>query len=310
MGRYISKYSASSADVTLTYPTSSGTFALVSQLVGVNVSNFSGSRLLLSGPTLSDITASSALVFGDQALTISSSVETSSSIFRSLYLKNTSTGTPVTSSRGVATASFGVGISFEAENPTTASAAIGNFDYRWASNTASLDYSIASIDTADMSQMHTAKTFGAGLESSFHGHNVAATVDLLDPTGKHAEYRVYATGSTTDGTVTSMRFTVPDATVPGITIPTDTTWMYTAYVVGRRTDADNESAAYWIQGAMDNNAGVVAAVGTAVKTAIEDTVAWDATVTNVGTRLVIRVTGETSKTIKWNAVLHIIQVSG
>ena len=162
----------------------------------------------------------------------------------------------------------------------------------------------------DMSQMHTAKTFGAGIESSFHGHNVAATVDLMDSTGKHAEYRVYATGSTTDATVTSMRFTIPDTTLPGISIPTDTTWMYTAYIVARRTDADNESAAYWIQGAMDNNAGVVAAVGVPVKTAIEDTVAWDVSVANIGTRLVIRITGEASKTIKWNAVLHIIQVSG
>jgi hypothetical protein len=86
--------------------------------------------------------------------------------------------------------------------------------------------------------------------------------------------------------------------------------MFTSYVVARRTDADNESAAYWIYGAIDNNAGVVALVGSVQVTALEDTVAWNATATSIGPRLAIRVTGETSKTINWNAVTHIVQVSG
>jgi len=47
-----------------------------------------------------------------------------------------------------------------------------------------------------------------------------------------------------------------------------------------------------------------------VSTAIEDTVAWNATVAAIGGRMVIRCTGETGKTVFWNAVTHIVQVSG
>ena len=82
------------------------------------------------------------------------------------------------------------------------------------------------------------------------------------------------------------------------------------YVVARRTDADNESAAYWLQGCVDNNAGTVALVGAVQKTAIEDTPAWDVNTVVAGTRLNLRVTGEAAKTIYWNAVMHIVQVSG
>jgi Na+-translocating ferredoxin:NAD+ oxidoreductase RnfE subunit len=86
--------------------------------------------------------------------------------------------------------------------------------------------------------------------------------------------------------------------------------MFTTFLVARRTDADNESAAYWLQGAIDNNAGSVALVGTVNQTAIEDTVAWNATAVALGGRLVLRVTGEAAKTIRWNAVTNIVQVSG
>ncbi|MFN9901380.1 MAG: hypothetical protein ACK55Z_21880, partial [bacterium] len=71
MGRYLSKYISASVDVTLTYPTSSGTFALTSQLGsgGASVSNFSGSRLVLSGPSSSDLTGSANLTFAGNILT-------------------------------------------------------------------------------------------------------------------------------------------------------------------------------------------------------------------------------------------------
>jgi hypothetical protein len=85
--------------------------------------------------------------------------------------------------------------------------------------------------------------------------------------------------------------------------------MFTSYVVARRTDADNESAAYWIQGAVDNNGGTTAMVAIPQVVAIEDSVGWDVTVQVVG-GMSIRVTGEASKTIYWNAVTHIVQVSG
>jgi hypothetical protein len=151
--------------------------------------------------------------------------------------------------------------------------------------------------------------FAPGVIGSFNGGLTAATPQLGDFTGAYPEYRVYASGSTTDGTQTTLQFNVWNNPA-GLAVPNDTTWMFTSYIVARRTDADNESAAYWIQGAIDNNAGAVALVGAVQVTAIEDTVAWNTTAVALGGRLLLRVTGEAAKTIYWNAVTHIVQVSG
>jgi hypothetical protein len=151
--------------------------------------------------------------------------------------------------------------------------------------------------------------FAPGVIGSFNGGLTAATPQLGDFTGAYPEYRVYASGSTTDGTQTTLQFNVWN-NVAGLAVPNDTTWMFTSYIVARRTDADNESAAYWLQGAIDNNAGAVALVGAVQVTAIEDTVAWNTTAVALGGRLLLRVTGEAAKTIYWNAVTHIVQVSG
>jgi hypothetical protein len=151
--------------------------------------------------------------------------------------------------------------------------------------------------------------FAPGVIGGFNGGLIAATPQLGDFTGAYPEYRVYASGSTTDVTTTSLQFNVWNNPT-GLAVPNDTTWMFTIFLVARRTDADNESAAYWIQGAIDNNAGTVAMVAIPQVTAVEDTVAWNATVQAIAGRMVIRVTGENAKTIRWNAVTNIIQVSG
>ena len=151
--------------------------------------------------------------------------------------------------------------------------------------------------------------FGPGVIGSFNGGLTAATPQLGDFAGTYPEYRVYASGSTTNATPASLNFNVWNNTT-GLAVPNDTTWMFTSYIVARRTDADNESAAYWLQGAVDNNAGTVALVGTVVVTALEDSAGWNATAMAVAGRLQLRVTGEASKTIYWNAVTHIVQVSG
>ena len=151
--------------------------------------------------------------------------------------------------------------------------------------------------------------FAPGVIGSFNSSaQIAAHSQLGDFGGSFPDYRVYASGSTSDGNAKSLTFALQDPT--GLAVPNDTTWMFTTYVVARRPDADNESAAYWIQGAIDNNAGTVALVGAVQVTAIEDTVAWNATVAAIGGRMVIRCTGEAAKTIFWNAVTHIVQVSG
>jgi hypothetical protein len=304
MGRYLSKYISASVDVTLTYPTSSGTFALTSQLGsggGASVSNFSGSRLVLSGPSSSDLTGSANITFNGSVLTVSSSTSTANAPIRNLNLINNTTGT--------ATQSFGVGIEFESETSTTENTTVGFLDYVWTTHTNGSEWGQSEITLKDTGTSVRSHMFGPGVIGSFNGGLISATPQLGDFSAAFPEYKVYASGSTTDGNQTSLQFNVWNNPA-GLAVPNDTTWMFTSYIVARRTDADNESAAYWLQGAIDNNAGAVALVGAVQVTAIEDTPAWAATAVAIGGRLVLRVTGETAKTIYWNAVTHIVQVSG
>ena len=119
-----------------------------------------------------------------------------------------------------------------------------------------------------------------------------------------------ARNSTSDGTQTELFL---DGNDDRMDIATDTTWMFRADIVARRTDADNESAAYTIEGCIDNNAGTTALVGSISKTVIaEDTAAWDVTAEadNTNDALVIKVTGQASKTIRWVARVMTVEVTG
>jgi len=98
-----------------------------------------------------------------------------------------------------------------------------------------------------------------------------------------------------------------------MTIATDTTWAFSALVVARRTDADNESAAYLIQGCIDRNVNTTALVGSITVTAIaEDNAAWDVTAEADDTNdaLVFKVTGEAAKTIRWFSWVRLAEVTG
>lgn len=100
-----------------------------------------------------------------------------------------------------------------------------------------------------------------------------------------------------------------------LTLPNDSTWAFEVMVVGRRTDADDESAAYLFTGVIDRNANAAstALVGTPVKTVLaEDTAAWDCDVSARTTdgSLNVTVTGEAAKTIRWVAFVRTVEVTG
>lgn len=116
--------------------------------------------------------------------------------------------------------------------------------------------------------------------------------------------------STTDATQSELFL---DGSSERMTIATDTTWAFTMLIVARRTDADNESAAYEIKGCIDNNAGTTALVGSIATTVIaEDNAAWDVTAEadNTNDALAVKVTGEAAKTIRWVATVWMSQVTG
>ena len=104
-----------------------------------------------------------------------------------------------------------------------------------------------------------------------------------------------------------------DGSSSRLTIPSDSTYAFRILLVARRSDADNESAAYEFVGCIDNNAGTTALVGSVTKTVVaEDTAGWDADVTadNTNDALVIKVTGENAKTIRWVATVWTTEVTG
>ena len=265
------------------------------------INNASGSRLIISDGTTNAATASVNLTFAGNVLTISSSTATANAPIRNLSLINNTTGTP--------TASLGVGIEFESETTTTENTTIGFLDYVWSNNTNGSEWGQTELTVKRGGTNTRSHMFSSGVIGSFNSSaQIAAHPQLGDFAGSFPDYKVYASGSTSDGVTKALTFGLQDPT--GLTVPNDTTWMFTSYIVARRTDADNESAAYWVQGCVDNNAGTVALVGAVQVTAVEDTVAWNATAVALGGRLQLRVTGEAAKTIYWNAVTHIVQVSG
>ena len=216
-----------------------------------------------------------------------------------------------TTTAGNASASFGAGISFKGESGAgTENVDIGTLDYVWEKPTAQ-EWGKALIHVRTSGSLQETKLIGSGMEHSFGGigQYTAINSQLSDPFGSYPNYRVYFYKTTT--TVTRTRVTYGDGAESDLLlVPTDTTWMFTAYIVARRTDADNESAAYWVQGAIDNNAGTVDLVGAPQITALEDTPAWNVEVTAFGGALSIAVIGEDAKTIRWNGYIDIVQVSG
>lgn len=135
-----------------------------------------------------------------------------------------------------------------------------------------------------------------------------------DPAGGLQEEKYILLIKTTNDTQTEMTADGgAGASTNRISIASDATYTFSALVTARRTDADNESAGYKIEGVIDNNAGTTAFVGTPTVTILgEDTAAWDVVVEadNTNDALVFKVTGEANKTIRWGAVVELMKVAG
>jgi hypothetical protein len=117
---------------------------------------------------------------------------------------------------------------------------------------------------------------------------------------------------TTDATATELLFGDGSNTHRAI-IANDTTAVFEALIVGRQTDADDNSGAYKIQGAIDNNATTVALVGTPSITTIgEDTAGWavSAAADDTNKSLKLIVTGAAGDAVNWTGQLNIIEVTG
>jgi len=99
-----------------------------------------------------------------------------------------------------------------------------------------------------------------------------------------------------------------------LSLPNDTTYAFSALIVARRTDANDESAGWKIEGVIDRNAtaGTTALVGSIIITTIGGDSSWsvDAVADTAYGSLKILVTGEASKTIRWVAKVDTVEVTG
>lgn len=120
---------------------------------------------------------------------------------------------------------------------------------------------------------------------------------------------VVAQKSTTDATPTSI-YTMT-STGTRLLVQNNSTVLFSALIVGRRTDVAGEAAAYRIEGLISNNAGTTALIGSISKTVIaESDATWDATIVadNTNDAIDVQVTGAAGKTIKWAANLTLVEV--
>ena len=115
-------------------------------------------------------------------------------------------------------------------------------------------------------------------------------------------------GTTTSNTETELK----SVNLGRVGVPANTTIFYTAEIVGRRTDATDESAGFHLKGVVDNFSGTVADVGSLYELVVaEDDADWavDARADNTNNSINIYVTGEDSKTIRWTALVKTVEVA-
>lgn len=146
---------------------------------------------------------------------------------------------------------------------------------------------------------------------------VAGDLDLSDAdavfehgdTGyKNKRYVLY--GTTTDATTTEIF--VGGTANSRVSVNNNTTMFYTVDIVARRTDATGESAGWQLKGVADNFSGTTADVGDVYEVAVaRDDTNWevDALAGDSEDAIVVTVTGASSKTVKWMAVVKTMEIA-
>jgi hypothetical protein len=117
-------------------------------------------------------------------------------------------------------------------------------------------------------------------------------------------------GTTTDGAETEIF--VGGTASSRIPVPNNTTISYTVDIVARRTDTTDESAGWQLKGLADNYSGTVADVGDVYEVAIaRDDTNWtvDVRASDSDNSLNIYVAGASSKTVKWLAVVKLLELT-
>jgi hypothetical protein len=121
---------------------------------------------------------------------------------------------------------------------------------------------------------------------------------------------------TSDDTITVLTSDAEAASLNNqVILPNDSTYFFRVNIVARRSDINNESAAYIFEGCIDRNSTPASTsfIGAPSKQLLaEDTMVWDANLVadTVYGGLSISVVGEAGKSIKWVATVQTVEVTG
>lgn len=162
--------------------------------------------------------------------------------------------------------------------------------------------SATATQTSDLGDLGS-NTFPDG---TFDNLTVNNTFTQGNSTYYTQQYVLY--GTTTNNTETEILIG-GSARIP---VPTDTTLLYEASIVARRTDATGESGSWHLKGCADNFSGTVADVGNVYEIAVAQddvTLSVDVRADNTNDAINVFVTGASSKTIRWTAVVKTIEVA-
>jgi hypothetical protein len=155
-----------------------------------------------------------------------------------------------------------------------------------------------------------ATAIGDGTDSRIAGGQVFAQGKFA--TAGDAQNGLYVLRNNTSNATATELFLNGSST--RLALPNNSVFVFDIVVGGRRTDATGGSAGYRFQGVIkrDANASTTALIGSVSKTVIAETnTAWDATVTadTSNGAMIITVTGEASKTIRWVATATTTEIT-
>lgn len=259
----------------------------------VTINNTGVTSVALSDGSTSPIyTVSGSPVTTTGTLTFTLNTQTTNKVFAS---PNGSTGQPTFRALAQADLSFLQLYKENASTPTAPTTAGTN---------------ALALGSGSSASAATAVAVGDGTDSRLAGGLAVASGKFA--TAGDAQFGTYVLrNSTTNATITELFM---DGSAQRIVLPNNSVFLFDIFVTGRRTDATGGSAGYRFVGVMkrDASAATTALVGSVSKTVVAETnTAWDATVTADTTNgsILVRVTGEAAKTIRWVAVTTTTEVT-
>ena len=171
------------------------------------------------------------------------------------------------------------------------------------------DIGVPSDDTVGTAQLKSNAVTSAKLATTLSIPNLTVSNTFTQGTGDYIQNRYVMHGTTTGNTEVEIFTVNSNSRIP---VASNTTIFYEGSIVARRTDATGESGSWHLKGCADNFSGTVADVGSIYEIAVaQDDGVWavDIRADDTNDAVSVYVTGNTSKTVKWTAVISTIEVA-